>query len=114
MQQGSAKLITLELQEQSLLSRGAVPTASHEFIDEFVYHAAGECPPTPDGTALSVGEDPEEEPKDAKPESEAQSEQQHIAMEPEIFGIDALLDELAFSGGSSSHILCTTSFACQA
>ena len=65
MDQGSAKLITLELRELRA-SKPCSVAETDEFLDDFVYHPPGECPPTPDG--------------------------QDVVMEPPIFDIDALSD----------------------
>ena len=77
MDQGPAKLITLELQElranmfsapavpavvnlaepcciDNVLPRDVVSTGSDEFIDEFIYHPPGECPPTPDLSLIHI------------------------------------------------------------
>ena len=62
MDQGSAKLITLELRELRANNSCSV-AETDEFLDDFVYHPPGECPPTPDG--------------------------QDAVMEPPIFDIDA-------------------------
>ena len=56
-----------------------------EFIDEFIYHPPGECPPTP------LGLPPDECPR--TPDGRVGVDSEEEGQKAEIFGIDALFDD---------------------